>query len=223
MPTKNVLLAVSAVLVAVALVLGGVYMLRPTEATTDSSCQAVGKLLKYSNDEMARIQKHNEKVAETRDAERQDEAIPMYQKWAATIRDYAEQISDPEVKGVAVQMADAADEVTEREIQFLGSQHQDKAGSSTSKSRRTRSSRPAARLKMPRPSCRAGARSGLLILNSSAARLGRHHPRRPATADAGQQAFPVRRHISRDGAYRGFSMSGGHCASCRSRTFPRRK
>lgn len=86
MPTKNVLLAVSAVLVAVALVLGGVYMLRPTEATTDSSCQAVGKLLKYSNDEMARIQKHNEKVAETRDAERQDEAIPMYQKWAATIR-----------------------------------------------------------------------------------------------------------------------------------------
>ncbi|CPR37664.1 Hypothetical protein ERS075564_01322 [Mycobacteroides abscessus] len=120
MPTKNVLLAVSAVLVAVALVLGGVYMLRPTEATTDSSCQAVGKLLKYSNDEMARIQKHNEKVAETRDAERQDEAIPMYQKWAATIRDYAEQISDPEVKGVAVQMADAADEVTEREIQFLG-------------------------------------------------------------------------------------------------------
>lgn len=120
MPTKNVLLAVSAVLVAVALVLGGVYMLRPTEATTDSSCQAVGKLLKYSNDEMARIQKHNEKVAETRDAERQDEAIPMYQKWAATLRDYAEKISDPEVKGTAVQMADAADEVTEREIQFLG-------------------------------------------------------------------------------------------------------
>ncbi|OHT87120.1 hypothetical protein BKG68_12210 [Mycobacteroides saopaulense] len=43
-----------------------------------------------------------------------------YQKWAATLRDYTEKISDPDVKADAVEMADAANEVTEREIQFLG-------------------------------------------------------------------------------------------------------
>ncbi|MFV8312160.1 hypothetical protein [Mycobacteroides chelonae] len=100
--------------------LGGVYLLRPTPTAPDASCQTVGELLRYSDGEMARIQKHNEEVAATRDAERQDEVIPMYQKWAATLRDYADKVSDPEVKGTAVQMADAADEVTEREIQFLG-------------------------------------------------------------------------------------------------------
>ncbi|MGL5445264.1 MAG: hypothetical protein ACRDDJ_22730 [[Mycobacterium] stephanolepidis] len=100
--------------------LGGVYLLRPARSAPDVSCQTVGELLRYSDDEMARIQKHNEEVAEARDADRQEEAIPMYQKWAATLRDYAEKISDTEVKGTAVQMADAADEVTEREIQFLG-------------------------------------------------------------------------------------------------------
>lgn len=104
----------------VALVLGGVYLLRPAPTAPDASCQTVGELLKYSDDELARIKKHNEEVAETRDADRQDEAIPMYQKWAATLRDYAEKVSDPELKGSALQMADAADEVTEREIQFLG-------------------------------------------------------------------------------------------------------
>ncbi len=120
MSRKNVLIAVSAVIAVVALVLGGVYLLRPTPTAPDASCQTVGELLRYSDGEMARIQKHNEEVAATRDAERQDEVIPMYQKWAATLRDYADKVSDPEVKGTAVQMADAADEVTEREIQFLG-------------------------------------------------------------------------------------------------------
>lgn len=120
MSRRNVLISVSAFIAVAALVLGGVYLLRSAPSTPDVSCQTVGELLRYSDDEMVRIQKHNEEVAETRDADRQDEAIPMYQKWAATLRDYAEKISDPEVKGTAVQMADAADEVTEREIQFLG-------------------------------------------------------------------------------------------------------
>ena len=120
MSRKNVLVTVSAVIAVAALVLGGVYLLRPARSAPDVSCQTVGELLRYSDDEMARIQKHNEEVAEARDADRQEEAIPMYQKWAATLRDYAEKISDTEVKGTAVQMADAADEVTEREIQFLG-------------------------------------------------------------------------------------------------------
>lgn len=120
MSRKNVLIAVAGLITATALVLGGVYLLRPTEATPDSSCQTVGELLKYSDDAMVRIKKHNDEVAETRDADRQDEAIPMYQKWATALRDYAEKVSDPEVKTIAVQMADAADEVTEREIQFLG-------------------------------------------------------------------------------------------------------
>lgn len=120
MSRKNVLIAVGAVIAVAALVLGGVYFLRPAPTAPDASCQTVGDLLKYSDDEMARIQKHNEEVAETRDADRRDEAIPMYQKWAATVRDYAERISDPMVKADAVQMADAADEVTGREIQFLG-------------------------------------------------------------------------------------------------------
>ncbi|SHP73855.1 Uncharacterised protein [Mycobacteroides abscessus subsp. abscessus] len=120
MSRKSVLIGVSAVVVVVALVLGGVYLLRPAPTAPDVSCQTVGELLKYSDDELARIKKHNEDVAEKRDADRQDEAIPMYQKWAATLRDYAEKVSDPELKGSALQMADAADEVTEREIQFLG-------------------------------------------------------------------------------------------------------
>lgn len=120
MSRRNVLIALTAVIAVVALVLGGVYLLRPAPTAPDTSCETVGQLLKYSDGEMARIQKHNEEVAETRDADRQDEAIPMYQKWAATLRDYAEKISDPNVKADAVQMADAADEVTEREIQFLG-------------------------------------------------------------------------------------------------------
>ncbi|MFA4084373.1 hypothetical protein ONA92_21985 [Mycobacteroides salmoniphilum] len=120
MSRKNVLIAVSAAIAVAALVLGGVYLLRPAPTAPDVSCQTVGELLSYSDDEMVRIQKHNEEVAETRDADRQDEAIPMYQKWAATLRDYADKVSDAEVKGTAVQMADAADEVTEREIQFLG-------------------------------------------------------------------------------------------------------
>ncbi|MDO3099878.1 hypothetical protein P5V93_21215 [Mycobacteroides abscessus subsp. abscessus] len=120
MPRKNVLIAVGAVIAVVALVFGGVYLLRPEPTTPDTSCQTVGELLKYSDDELARIKKHNDEVAETRDADRQDEAIPMYQKWAATVRDYAEKVSDPEAKGIALQMSDAADEVTEREIQFLG-------------------------------------------------------------------------------------------------------
>ncbi|WP_323749940.1 hypothetical protein [Mycobacteroides abscessus] len=120
MSRKNVLIALTAVMAVVALVFGGVYLLRPAPTVPDVSCQTVVELLKYSDGEMARIQQHNDEVAETRDADRQDEAIPMYQKWAATLRDYVEKISDPNVKADAVQMADAADEVTEREIQFLG-------------------------------------------------------------------------------------------------------
>lgn len=120
MSRKSVLITVFAVIAVVALVLGGVYLLRPAPTVPDTSCQTVGELLKYSDDELARIQKHNEEVSEARDADRQDEAILMYQKWAATLRDYAEKVSDPEEKGIALQMSDAADEVTEREIQFLG-------------------------------------------------------------------------------------------------------
>lgn len=120
MSRRNVLIAVGAVIAVASLVWGGVYLLRAAPTAPDTSCQTVGELLKYSDEELARIKKHNEEVAETRDADRQDEAIPMYQKWAATVRDYAEKVSDPEVKGIALQMSDAADEITEREIQFLG-------------------------------------------------------------------------------------------------------
>ena len=103
MSRKNILIAASIVIAVIALALGWVCFLGPSDALADTSCQTTKDLIKYSDSKMAdiaQVVKENDEGITSDRYEHQD-TTTMYREWADKIHNYADKISDSETKASA--------------------------------------------------------------------------------------------------------------------------